>query len=175
MTRKYNFVFGLANDLIGYIIPEEEWDWNGTWIDGEWTGKYEESMSLGPSAAVIIEGTLMKMLSSITGYGKSFQLYNNIWHQGNASIYVAGMISFKVDGYQYNPYVPWWYVEPRPESWTTAWIQWNITSVYIGLNGEWGYYKGYNDQYGQIILVYFDGKIWMFGSTTHFNGNITNN
>jgi hypothetical protein len=170
MTGRYNFILGLTNDEVGYIIPEEEWDWNGTWMDGDWTGKYEESMSLGPAVAVIVENTLMKMLSTVSGHGTSFLLRGNMWHQWNASLYVAGMVSFKLDGYKYDPYMPWWYVYPRPESWMVSWIQWNITQAYIGFRGRWGYFTGYSDEIGNSIVIFISGRIWMFGDLAHFSG-----
>ena len=41
MTGKYNIIIGLANDEIGYIVPA--WDFH--------VGEYEETTSMGPSAA----------------------------------------------------------------------------------------------------------------------------
>jgi hypothetical protein len=148
MTGKYNFVIGMGNDELGYIIPEEEWDWTGTWIDADWTGKYEESMSVGPSTAIIIESTLMKMLSRVVAVGYGEVLVEDPWYNGSATLYIAGAISLKVDGFVYDPYCPWWYVIPRPEEWTVPWVQWDII-----LHWQWKgveFYLGYNEDQGYI-------------------------
>lgn len=45
----------LGNDEVGYIIPEDSWD----------PSRYEESMSLGPSTASIIEGEVGRLIRRI--------------------------------------------------------------------------------------------------------------
>ncbi|MFW9971407.1 MAG: neutral/alkaline non-lysosomal ceramidase N-terminal domain-containing protein [Candidatus Odinarchaeota archaeon] len=52
MTGKFKFQIGLANDELGYIIPENEWD----------PTQYEESMSVGVQTAIAMETILMGML-----------------------------------------------------------------------------------------------------------------
>lgn len=53
MTGKHNMIIGLANDEIGYIVPE--WDFH--------VGKYEERTSLGPSAAPQVMGAIRELLA----------------------------------------------------------------------------------------------------------------
>lgn len=64
MTGDYKFVFGLANDEIGYIIPKSEWDNEAPWIYG---GKelYGEENSLGPETAPIIYKTASELLTNL--------------------------------------------------------------------------------------------------------------
>lgn len=52
MKGEYNFQIGLANDELGYIIPEDEWD----------SEQYEESMSIGMQTGIVMEAILMEML-----------------------------------------------------------------------------------------------------------------
>ncbi|MFX1345956.1 MAG: hypothetical protein ACFFAI_12675, partial [Promethearchaeota archaeon] len=52
MTGNYNFLIGLGNDELGYIIPEDEWD----------PSQYEESMSVGIQTGIVMEAILMEML-----------------------------------------------------------------------------------------------------------------
>lgn len=51
MPGQYRFVFGLANDEIGYIIPKSEWDEKPPYIYGRDDSPYGEGMSLGPETA----------------------------------------------------------------------------------------------------------------------------
>ncbi len=52
MAAKYKILVGLANDELGYIIAEEDFD----------PSRYEESMSVGPKAAPLIEKGIARML-----------------------------------------------------------------------------------------------------------------
>lgn len=171
MTGEYKFVIGLCNDIIGYIIPEEEWDWNGTWIDIYWTGKYEESMSVGPMTAVVIEGTIMEMISEIIAEGKGSVYGGDPWYHGSTKLYINNVITIKVSGYIYDPEIPWWYIYPRPKEWTSPWVQWIITKHYIspGLNLE--YFLGQNN-YGTLIVVKQGETIWAFGGLAVFKGSV---
>jgi hypothetical protein len=51
MPGKIKFVFGLANDEIGYIIPKSEWDRKPPFLYGATRGVYGEINSVGPDAA----------------------------------------------------------------------------------------------------------------------------
>jgi len=53
MKASYKFLIGLGDDELGYIIPREDFD----------VSKYEESMSVGPKTAPIIENGLKALLS----------------------------------------------------------------------------------------------------------------
>lgn len=52
MKSKYQFMFGLSNNEIGYILPKEQWHW-------DW---YEESMSLGPETGPMLLDAFAKLL-----------------------------------------------------------------------------------------------------------------
>ena len=64
MTGKYKFVFGMANDELGYIIPKSEWDNEAPWIYGE-KELYGEENSLGPETAPIIYKTASELLNTL--------------------------------------------------------------------------------------------------------------
>ncbi|RJS85374.1 hypothetical protein CW702_01220 [Candidatus Bathyarchaeota archaeon] len=52
MDGRFRFLVGLANDEIGYIIPEDDWN----------PGRYEESMSLGPKTGTLILSGLTEVI-----------------------------------------------------------------------------------------------------------------
>jgi hypothetical protein len=62
MTAKYRILVGLGNDELGYIIPKEDFD----------PTKYEESMSVGPKAAPMIEAKLKALLTGRVGKPAAF-------------------------------------------------------------------------------------------------------
>ena len=62
MPGKYKFVFGLANDEIGYIIPKSEWDAKAPYTYGRNKAPYGEENSMGPETAPILHRKLQKML-----------------------------------------------------------------------------------------------------------------
>ena len=51
MTGKYKFIFCLANDEIGYIIPKSQWDVKAPYTYGRSDSPYGEENSLGPETA----------------------------------------------------------------------------------------------------------------------------
>src|SRR5262249_55795492 len=51
MPRRVKFLFGLANDEIGYIIPKSEWDARAPWLFGAADRHYGEISSAGPDVA----------------------------------------------------------------------------------------------------------------------------
>jgi len=56
MESKYKFVFGLANDELGYILAEEDFN--------KELYKYEKSMSIGSKIGTMTTEALTKMLVS---------------------------------------------------------------------------------------------------------------
>jgi hypothetical protein len=54
MPGKTKFIFGLANDEIGYIIPKSEWDEKPPYLYGASRPVYGEINSVGPDAAAVI-------------------------------------------------------------------------------------------------------------------------
>jgi len=51
LKTTYQFIFGLANDEIGYLIPKAEWDEEPPWLMNAEQSWYGEINSLGPDAA----------------------------------------------------------------------------------------------------------------------------
>jgi hypothetical protein len=51
---KYKLVFGLSNDMLGYLIPKSQWDKAAPFCYGRKTAQYGEDNSCGPDAAVVI-------------------------------------------------------------------------------------------------------------------------
>ncbi|MCS7223299.1 MAG: hypothetical protein NZ959_01880 [Armatimonadetes bacterium] len=60
------FVVGLANDEIGYIIPECEWDENPPWLNNAKERPYGEINSVGPKAARRINEALIGLLKRLS-------------------------------------------------------------------------------------------------------------
>ena len=58
MPGRPKFVFGLANDEIGYIIPKTQWDAKAPYTYGSTHGHYGEVNSVGPEAAPVIYGAI---------------------------------------------------------------------------------------------------------------------
>lgn len=54
MPGAYKFVIGLANDEIGYIIPESQWDTQAPYTYGNRKPHYGEVNSCGPQAAIAV-------------------------------------------------------------------------------------------------------------------------
>lgn len=61
MPGKVKFVFGLANDEIGYIIPKSEWDEREPYLYGSEKGVYGEINSLGPDTAAVIHSAMREL------------------------------------------------------------------------------------------------------------------
>ena len=62
MSGEVKMVFGLSNDLIGYIIPKSEWDQEPPYLYGADESPYGEINSLGPETAPIIHSKVIEML-----------------------------------------------------------------------------------------------------------------
>lgn len=65
MPGKYKFIFGLANDEIGYIIPKSQWDVKAPYTYGREDSPYGEENSLGPETAGILHRNLREMIEEL--------------------------------------------------------------------------------------------------------------
>ncbi len=65
MPGKYKFVFGLANDEIGYVIPMSEWVDDPPYLYGAAESPYGEINSPGPETGPVIHRELLKILSDL--------------------------------------------------------------------------------------------------------------
>jgi hypothetical protein len=65
MPGKYKFVFGLANDEVGYILPKSQWDVVAPYTYGRDNSPYGEENSLGPETAGVIHKNLQEMLGEL--------------------------------------------------------------------------------------------------------------
>ena len=61
LKSRYQFIFGLANDEIGYIIPRAEWDNTAPWLLDKPHRWYGEINSVGPDAAGVVSNALVKL------------------------------------------------------------------------------------------------------------------
>jgi hypothetical protein len=66
MPGKVKFIFGLANDEIGYIIPKSEWDRKPPYLYGSPRGVYGEINSVGPEAAPTIHAAIRELCRGAT-------------------------------------------------------------------------------------------------------------
>jgi hypothetical protein len=60
---KYQFIFGLGNDEIGYLIPKAEWDEKPPWLKNAAEPWYGEVNSVGPDAAGVVLRALVALIS----------------------------------------------------------------------------------------------------------------
>ncbi len=67
MPGRVKFVFGLANDEIGYIIPKSEWDRKPPYLYGAKHGVYGEINSVGPETAPRLHGALRELCQQASG------------------------------------------------------------------------------------------------------------
>ncbi len=65
MPGKYKFIFGLANDETGYIIPKSQWDVKSPYTYGRDDSPYGEENSLGPETAGILHRNLREMIGEL--------------------------------------------------------------------------------------------------------------
>jgi hypothetical protein len=61
LKSKYQFIFGLGNDEIGYLIPKAEWDEEPPWLENAPAPWYGEINSVGPDAA----GAILRALTAL--------------------------------------------------------------------------------------------------------------
>ncbi len=62
MGGSVKFVFGLANDEIGYIIPKSEWDRKAPYLYGSEHGVYGEENSVGPEAGPVLYRAIAELI-----------------------------------------------------------------------------------------------------------------
>ena len=62
MPGRVKFLFGLANDEIGYIIPKSEWDIRAPHLFGADHAPYGEVNSVGPNTAYLLHGALRELI-----------------------------------------------------------------------------------------------------------------
>jgi hypothetical protein len=65
MPGRFRFIIGLANDEIGYIIPESEWDEKPPFAYGRIDAPYGEENSMGPETAPALYKKLKEMLAEL--------------------------------------------------------------------------------------------------------------
>jgi hypothetical protein len=61
MPGRLKFIFGLANDEIGYLIPKSEWDQRPPYLYGSKKALYGEINSVGPDAAPRIYAAIREL------------------------------------------------------------------------------------------------------------------
>jgi Neutral/alkaline non-lysosomal ceramidase, N-terminal len=62
LKSRYQFIFGLANDEIGYLVPKAEWDNKPPWLLNRPHRWYGEVNSVGPDAAGVVTNALVKLI-----------------------------------------------------------------------------------------------------------------
>jgi hypothetical protein len=67
MAGKYKFIFCLANDEVGYIIPKSQWDVEAPYTYNRKDSPYGEENSLGPETASILHTNIKEMLGELNG------------------------------------------------------------------------------------------------------------
>ncbi|MCX8092226.1 MAG: DUF2070 family protein [Verrucomicrobiae bacterium] len=67
MPGRVKFVFGLANDELGYLIPKSQWDEKPPHPYGASRSPYGEINSVGPDAAATLHAALAQLCREITG------------------------------------------------------------------------------------------------------------
>lgn len=64
MKSQYRFIFGLANDELGYIIPKAEWDDEPPWLKNRQVRWYGEVNSAGPDVAAAVTRALVSLIDT---------------------------------------------------------------------------------------------------------------
>ena len=62
LQTKYQFIFGLGNDELGYLIPRAEWDEKPPWLKNAAEPWYGEVNSVGPDAAAVVLRALVALI-----------------------------------------------------------------------------------------------------------------
>ncbi|MSU48015.1 MAG: hypothetical protein EXS37_02825 [Opitutus sp.] len=65
LPGRVKFVFGLANDEIGYIIPRSEWDREPPFLYGSPKRVYGETNSLGPATAPALHAAIQGLIRDL--------------------------------------------------------------------------------------------------------------
>jgi hypothetical protein len=72
LKTPYQFIFGLGNDELGYLIPKAEWDNQPPWLQGRNKRWYGEINSAGPDAAdAVMEGLIRLIEAGQSGRGRT--------------------------------------------------------------------------------------------------------
>jgi hypothetical protein len=66
MPGKFKFFSGMANDMIGYIVPKSQWDEKPPFTYGKESAPYGEVNSLGPETAPILHQETLKLLDDLS-------------------------------------------------------------------------------------------------------------
>jgi len=66
LRSKYQFILGLGNDEIGYIIPKAEWDEQPPWLNNSPRAYYGEINSTGPDTAAAVIRALTELITKST-------------------------------------------------------------------------------------------------------------
>jgi hypothetical protein len=70
LKTRYQFILGLGNDELGYLIPKAEWDNQPPWLQGRNKRWYGEINSAGPDAAgAVMEGLIRLIEAGQSGPG----------------------------------------------------------------------------------------------------------
>ena len=67
LKSKYQFVLGLGNDELGYIIPKSEWDEHPPWLNNNAQPYYGEINSVGPDTASAILRAIAGLIRASAG------------------------------------------------------------------------------------------------------------
>jgi len=62
LKTRYQFILGLGNDEIGYLIPKAEWDEEPPWLMNDAKPWYGEINSVGPEAAGAVLRALLRLM-----------------------------------------------------------------------------------------------------------------
>jgi hypothetical protein len=65
MKGEFNFLFGMANDMVGYIIPKSQWDEEAPFTYGADHAPYGEVNSLGPETAPKVHSEASALLEEL--------------------------------------------------------------------------------------------------------------
>lgn len=65
MKGEYKFIFCLANDEIGYIIPKSQWDSKAPFTYGREDSPYGEENSLGPETGPVLYKNIKEILTEL--------------------------------------------------------------------------------------------------------------
>ena len=65
MQGDFNFVIGMANDMVGYIIPKSQWDEEAPFTYGRDSAPYGEVNSLGPETGPTVHKELENLISEL--------------------------------------------------------------------------------------------------------------
>ncbi|MCU0782440.1 MAG: hypothetical protein MUF81_00040 [Verrucomicrobia bacterium] len=69
MPGRIKFVFGLANDELGHMIPKSEWDVNPPYLYGAKGHAYGEINSCGPETGRIVHAALAELCREVKSAG----------------------------------------------------------------------------------------------------------